>query len=145
MEEIIRVALCNENGRWIQGTILSTRPLGDAEHVNPKRRLGIGDIAGQLILRVKTKKYKSARELGLLRMRKIVNLRGFMSDLSLEVRREQKQNWTDLRSGKTVIYNVNLLAVMPKLDDKYVVDLDLPGVLFDVPFELLPTPDDKDL
>lgn len=124
MEAIIRIALTDDGGKWVPGTLLGAYPLDEAE------KLGAGELGAFLCVRVSTGRY-DMESLRAMRLRKVVDAGRFLSTESMQTRLLQKAEVlrTSALAGQEV--SRESLGVKPRFDK--VVDLDAEGRMQDGP------------
>ena len=81
MEAILRIALDDGGDKWVTGTILAAYPL--------TQELGPGEKCGFLCVKVNTK--HTLAGLRAMRLKKKISVNGFLSPISIDALRRQKE------------------------------------------------------
>ena len=132
MQAILRLALTEDGGKWLPGTILDAQPL---DH---KEKFGAGDLGDFFCIAVETSKY-TLDELKAMRLKRGIVLTSVLSSLSLIARQSQKANIMKERRDGMVKITVPELSGLPKWNK--IVNLDSGCQMFDVPIEFQPVND----
>jgi len=124
MECLLRIAISDQGGKWLPGTVLNAYPIG--------AKLGGGTAGCQLIIRVKTNQAKTVDEIRMKwRIMKAVNFDTVVSPLAKSTLLAQRETVLAAMRSKVIMVDYPQLSIKPDLET--VIDLDKPGMLVDAP------------
>ena len=124
---ILRLALTDDGGKWLPGTVLSVHEIEERNSM-----IGVGEMVTFLPILAASSKYSFFEIKREWRLKKMVLLNTILSPESLLIRRDVKANSRLVMHKKGLpTLEVNGDIVQPRWDK--IVGLDTPGRLMDTP------------